>query len=245
MVYDNDTAQMYIKVKQSPLNESVIDYTLFNLIGNLTDKSVLELGCGSGYYTRQFKQRGAKRVVGVDIFVHILKLAQQEKVRKPLGIEYLVHDVCELGELGCFDLVASSFLLNHASTTEQLVKMCRCASINLKTGGHFLSLNNNVEQAPESYHICKQFGYTKSISEPVQEGAPITLTFTISAHEKFSVTDYYFSKATYEWAFRNAGFTEIHWHPLTVSPEAMQKFGQTYWQDVFDHPPVVGIEGFK
>ena len=118
MLYDDDKAQMYIKTKQLPLTEPVENYAFFDMIGDLVGKSVLELGCGGGYYTRQIKQKGAEQVVGVDISDHMIEFAKQEEAKKPIGIEYVVHDVCELGKLGSFDLVTSPFLLNHSFDNE-------------------------------------------------------------------------------------------------------------------------------
>ena len=193
------------------------------------------------YYPRQFRQNGAAKVVGVDLSPKMIELAQQEEAREPLGIEYLIADVCELGQIGSFDLVTASYLLNHAQTKKQLLQMCQTIYLNLKPNGRFVGINDNVEQAPESYPICTKYGLTKSISEPLAEGVPITLTFSVNG-QKFTLYDYYLSRDSYEWAFRTAGFKEIHWQSPIVSPEGVQEFGQEFWQDFLDYQPMVGIE---
>ena len=221
-------------------------HTYFNLMGDLIGKSILDLGCGEGFYTRKIKQRGAARVVGVDISEKMIELGGQEEAREPLGIEYIVNDVQELGEIGSFDMVVASYLLNHAKTKEQLLKMCQSIYVNLKPNGRFVSINNNLEQPPESYPRCEKYGFTKSIFVPLREGTPITITFINPVDgQKFYLEDYYLSKATYEWAFRNVGFKEIRWQRPIVSPEGMQEFGHEFWQDFVDYPPIVGIECLK
>ena len=244
VAYYNTIAQQYQKSKELPKGLNIDVHTYFHLLGDIAGKSILDLGCGEGFYTRKFKQKGAATVVGVDISEKMIELARQEEAREPLGIEYVIGDVCKLDKIGSFDLVVASYLLNCAKTKEQLLKMCQSIYANLKPGGRFVSINDNVEQLPESYPICKKYGFTKSISEPLQEGTPITLTFSVDG-QKFSLIDYYLSKATYEWAFRSVGFKEIRWQKPIVSPEGVKKFGQEFWQDFLDYAPMVGIECLK
>ncbi len=241
--YDNIT-QQYQQLHQLPKNRYIDAYTYLNLLGELAGKSILDLGCGEGFYTRQFSHLGATRVVGVELSPKMIELAKQEEAREPLGIEYIVADVCELSQIGSFELVAASYLLNHAQTEEQLLKMCQTISANLKPSGRFVAINDNVAQSPESYPLCEKYGLTKSISESLAEGVPITITFSVDG-QKFSLYNYYLSRATYEWAFRTAGFKEIRWHQPIVSPEGVREFGQEFWQDFLDCAPIVGIECLK
>src|SRR4051794_5212534 len=87
-----DIAEDYKKSKLRPWRQHIEGYTLFSLIGDLRGKSVLDLACGEGFYTRQLKQRGAARVAGVDISEQMIALARAEEARKPLGIDYYVQD---------------------------------------------------------------------------------------------------------------------------------------------------------
>ena len=240
--YYDTIAEEYKKSKELPYS-LIEEYTYFNLLQDLAGKSILDLACGEGFYTRKFKQKGAASVIGVDISSRMIELARHEEAKEPLGIEYIVSDVVKMGKIGIFDLVVASYLLNYAQTKEELLKMCQTIYANLKPDGRFVTINDNLQQCPESYAICEKYGYTKSISEALQEGRPITLTFRIPGDNKiFSFDNYYLSKQTYEWAFRTAGFKEIRWHKPIVSPEGIREFGQEFWQDFLDYAPMVGIE---
>lgn len=104
----------------------------FEQAGDLTGKSVLDIGCGSGVYSVDFARRGATRVLGVDFSGAMLDLARQE------AREHTVDNVCEfirsdflelkLDErfdisvaMGVFDYVKdpSTFLRKMASVTNQ------------------------------------------------------------------------------------------------------------------------------
>lgn len=239
-------ATEYKKSKQLPFRLHIEVYTYFHLLGNLVGKSILDLACGEGFYTRQFKLQGAARVVGVEISEKMIELARLEQTRQPQNIEYIFGDVLDLGKIGNFDLVVASYLLNYASSREQLLKMCQNIFANLKPGGRFVTINNNDSQSPISYLTNSKYGFIKSIDLPLVEGTPIKYTFTISdSDQKFSFDNYYLSTATYEWAFQSAGFKEVSWHKPIVSPQGVEEFGQEFWQDFLNCVPIIGIECLK
>src|SRR5262245_37176102 len=98
----------------------LIEYTYRRLIGDVSGKSVLDLACGNGFYTRIFKEQGASRVLGVDLSAELIALARGHEAAQPLGVEYRVGDGSVLGKLGDFDIVTTAFLLNFAPTREAL-----------------------------------------------------------------------------------------------------------------------------
>ncbi len=240
----NNLADKYKKFLELPVFHYVDEHTFFSILGDLTGKSILDLGCGEGIYTRKLKQRGARRVVGVDISEEMIELARQEEVREPLGIEYIVGNMFELGEIGSFDLVVACYVISAFPTKEQLLKTCQTISKNLKPTGRFVAVNVNLEMPPNLYHLCEKYGFNVSIFEPLQEGTTISSTFLIDG-EKYSVEDYYLSRLTYEWTFQTVGFKEIHWHGPMVSPEGVREFGKKFWQDFLDHQISVYIECVK
>src|SRR5262249_48186740 len=93
--YDEIAAE-YKRAKQQPWRLHLEHFTLFKLLGDLSGKSVLDLACGEGFYTRFIKRRGAARVVGVDLSHGMIELARREEERDSLGIDYLVQDVKQL-----------------------------------------------------------------------------------------------------------------------------------------------------
>jgi ubiquinone/menaquinone biosynthesis C-methylase UbiE len=240
--YDS-IAKEYKESKELPIRLHIEAYTYFNMLGNLAGKSILDLACGEGFYSRKFKDQGAAKVVGVDISQKMIELAREEETRKFQNIEYILGDVLELGEIGSFDLVVASYLLNYARSPEELLKMCESIFANLKPGGRFVTINNNPSQVPISYLKTEKYGFIKSIDSPLIEGTPIKYTF-INNH-KFTFDNYYLSIPTHEWAFQSVGFKEVRWQSPIVSPDGIKEFGQEFWQDFLDSVPIIGIECFK
>lgn len=131
----------YTIVKQLP-TEQIETFNLHAAVQPyLTkDSRVLDLASGTGHYTRKLvSEWGAASAVGVDIsptMVEASRKAAAEGGDEYEGkIEYLVGDAISLGRLDDdgFDLVIGSWLLNYASTEDELVKMFQTISANLNS----------------------------------------------------------------------------------------------------------------
>ena len=82
--------------------------------GDLTGKSVLDIGCNAGFYSMEMKRRGAARVLGVDYDDAYLDQARFAAEVKGYDIEFRklsVYDVATLGER--FDLVVFMGVFYH------------------------------------------------------------------------------------------------------------------------------------
>jgi len=238
--YDKIASQ-YKLSKTLPFRQYIEWFSYQKMLGDVAGKSILDLACGEGFYSRKIMQAGARKVVGVDISASMIELAVERENTDSLGIAYHVGDVMELGKTGSFDLVVASYLLNYAQTKQQLLKMCQTVAANLKSGGRFVSINNNPDQSPATFGTCKKYGFTKRIAGPLEEGAAITYEFFRDG-QKFKIDNYFLSRKTHEQAFKQVGFNTIRWIKISVSSEGIQKFGRDYWQDFTDHEPIVGIE---
>jgi 2-polyprenyl-3-methyl-5-hydroxy-6-metoxy-1,4-benzoquinol methylase len=108
--------------------------SFMRLVGDISGKSVLDLACGEGFYSREFMRQGATRVVGVDSSPAMISLARTAERAEPLGAEYVVADVQELEHGEQFDLVVAAFLLNYAPGPGELRNMCGAVARHLKPG---------------------------------------------------------------------------------------------------------------
>ncbi len=85
-----------------------------SLPGDLTGKTVLDIGCNAGFYSMEMKRRGAARVLGVDFDEDYLAQARFAADVQGLDIEFRqlsVYDVASLGEK--FDVVFFIGVLYH------------------------------------------------------------------------------------------------------------------------------------
>ena len=251
MTTDYDAiAADYRRAKQQPWRYYIERYTLLRLIGSLAGVSVVDLACGEGYYTRELRHRGAAKVVGVDLSDGMIRLAQEEEKRSPQGIEYVVGDARKFDGAQRFDLVVAAYLLNYASTREELADMCAAVARALRPGGRFVTVNNNPEQAPEHFDASRKFGFIKSTppspvpsprGESMREGTPVIYTI-FQEHGSFDITNYWLSTATHEKCLRAAGLRDVRWHKPRLSPEGEAAFEDDFWTPFLAHPPITFLE---
>ena len=241
--YDEIAAE-YQRAKQQPWRLHLEHFTLFKLLGDLKGKSVLDLACGEGFYTRFLKRRGAARVIGVDLSHGMIELARREEEKNRLGIEYLIHDVKRLELNETFDVVVAAYLLNYAQTADELLEMSAAITRHLKPGCRFVTVNNNPRQSEEYFASTRKYGFIKRAHGPLREGTPVDYVFFLEG-ESFAITNYHLSVATHEMALRTAGFQQVTWHDPELSAEIVKDSERQYWSEFLDHPPVVFLECVK
>jgi 2-polyprenyl-6-hydroxyphenyl methylase/3-demethylubiquinone-9 3-methyltransferase len=95
--------------------------------GEVRDRRVLDVGCGTGWFSREMERAGG-RVVALDIGVNLL-----EKVAAKCGAARVAADACRLAFADeSFDVVISSECIEHTvDPLQALAEMCRV----LKPGG--------------------------------------------------------------------------------------------------------------
>jgi toxoflavin synthase len=241
--YDH-IAQEYKRSKLVPWRFHIEHFTFLELLGEISGLSVLDLACGEGYYTRNIKRRGAKRILGVDVSNEMIKLARAEEAQDPLGIEYLVHDVRSLELEETFDLVVAAYLLNYARDREELLTMCQAVARSMKPGCRFVTINSNPEHPLKNFFATRKYDFIKTASETIQEGTPVIWTFFLE-DRTFAIENYHLSISTHEWALRAVGLSQIRWYPPRLSPLGEKESGREFWSEFMEYPPIIFLECTK
>jgi|SRR5215470_4004630 len=228
-------AEDYEKVKNLPWARHIEMLTFLGAIGDVRKKSILDVACGTGFYTRLLRRSAATEVVGVDVSEAMIDVARRQEAAEPLGITYHVHDAGSMPKLGSFDLAVSAFLLNHAPNEATLTAMCQHIRDNLAENGTFVYYGLNPSFSHEKYDRAKFAKYEVVINsvKPTAEGFEMTIS---SLLEPISFVDYLLPVPAYERALARAGFTTVEWLPLKVSDEGVEEFGEEFWVDALDNP---------
>jgi SAM-dependent methyltransferase len=238
-------AEQYKRAKLQPWRTHVERYTLLRLAGGVAGQAVLDLACGEGYYSRALRGQGAARVVGVDLSPAMIRLAEAEEARRPLGIDYRVGDVRTLDVPAEFDLVFAAYLLNYARTAEELTQMCRVIAGALRPGGRFVTANSNPGEPTGAPATDRAYGFARRLRGELVEGAAIVWEIFLPDGTSFELTNYYLGVPTMEEALRAAGLRDVRWHAPEVAREGLRAFGREHWADFLARPPVAFIECVK
>jgi len=127
--YGLDTKATQIKIKRKV---ALID----ELSGFSKMNDVLEMGCGTGLYTRELHKLN-NRLVSSDISESMIKEAKELNPNVP----FKCVDARKTNFCGCsFDAVISAYLLQHVNTIRCLLEMRRI----LKIGGKLIVLVPNI-----------------------------------------------------------------------------------------------------
>lgn len=216
----------------------------FEALGDIAGLKVLDLGCGSGIYSRRLRSHGAQRVVGVDVSQGMLGYARQREEQERLGVEYLCRDVtCPADEPdaeldGAFDLVAGVYVAPYAPTVEALCGLFRTARRALPaSGGRCVTyvLNPDAAVTPGYYAEYDFELVAVDGGQELPDGAPLKLTITLS-EQTFSLSPYRWSRVTQEGAARAAGFKSVQWIRPRVTDEGISLHGASYWKRYLDCP---------
>jgi toxoflavin synthase len=213
-------------------------YTVLRMVGALAGQRVLDLACGFGFYTRLLKQRGAAQVIAVDISPEMIRLARQQEQTEPLGITYQVGDAVSLPQMGRFDLVTAIYLLNYASSKDELRGMFQSAYDNLGEGGRFVAYTVNPAYTLSKPNGAKYGCYCLRLT-PEEDRYVCDCEFVTEPPTPFQC--FQWSRESNERAIKEAGFRTFAWHPSEVSPEDVAHYGEAYWRDFHDNCLVIGL----
>ncbi|MFI8519996.1 class I SAM-dependent methyltransferase [Streptomyces sp. NPDC085481] len=212
--------------------------SFLSMVGDVSGKSVLDLACGTGFYSREFKRRGATDVFGVDISVEMIAAAQEMEQGEPLGVRYEVGDVSELRPVDRpFDIALGVQCLNYAEDIAEMERMCRNIHRSLVPGGEFFML----AQKPDYAFDCPSldtYGYIcEPAGEEIETGPRVRVTALLEP-QPITIVSTAPRREVYEQCLRAAGFSAVEWVPLHVSEAGIREFGKDFWADLLAHPPL-------
>ena len=135
----NNQADRWVRKAPTSLSDFTARPAVLDLCEPVAGMSVLDLGCGEGYCSRQLKQRGAASILGIDLSDAMIAAASGEEARQPLGITYQQGDASALENLAdaSFDRVLAVFLFNY-TTLQETARCMRHVRRLLKPGGRFV-----------------------------------------------------------------------------------------------------------
>lgn len=215
------------------------DPVIFRTLGDIQGKSLLDLACGNGFYTRRFRREcGAEPVMGVDLSPMLIEAAEAAEQHEPLGIEYRVGDVTTLELDRRFDVVTAIHLLHYLQNAAEIESALRRVHALLRPGCSFVTMVANpefdlVKHDPEDSK--RKFGYYFSAAQPGNGGL---LRFHPGGFDK--ERELTFELRRWERGFlddiaRRVGF-EPDWHDPFISADGLAEHGADFFTNYLVNP---------
>ncbi len=231
-------AEQYRDSKLLPFRHAIERYTVFQLLGDLRGKTVLDHACGEGIYARQFKRAGASEVTGVDVSPEMIALAEADERANPLGCRYVCEDAARFVTDEPVDVVTAIYLLNYARTDDELASFCRACFRALRPGGRLVGFNDNVRNPPLHDRSLSKYGLERACRHPLLEGDIIRYRITNPDGQVFEFDNYYLAPATYERTMRDSGFDDFRWIDAALDPAEPEA---AFWEDFLAQKPLVAF----
>jgi ubiquinone/menaquinone biosynthesis C-methylase UbiE len=134
------TASFIKKFKTPSIsNEYLRKPFLLNLIGNVKNKKILEMGCGNGYWLRILAKKGAK-CTGIDRSEKQIELANRIEKESGLGIHYFRMDADNLKGIksNSFDGIILMRILLEIKSLSKIKQIFKEANRVLKNEGFII-----------------------------------------------------------------------------------------------------------
>jgi len=136
-IFDNETFfNGYRELRENENNGNILieKPCIFSLLPDLTNKSILDMGCGYGENCKEFVKLGASFVQGIDISNKMLEIAMQENSDEKI----IYNNVC-LEDIqhfeSKFDVIISSLAVHYV---KDFNKLAHDVSNLLKNNGVFI-----------------------------------------------------------------------------------------------------------
>ena len=99
------------------------DPALWEMLKNINGLTVLDLGCGEGYLSRELARKGAN-VIAVDISEKLIEIAKEKSLSEFLKIDYRVESSNLLKSVSSetIDRVVSNYVLMDVPDYEKTVQ---------------------------------------------------------------------------------------------------------------------------
>ncbi len=203
---------------------------------------VLDLACGTGWYSRALAHGGARAVHGVDISQEMVASARRTEDAEPRGIEFSVGDARTAGVLGEFDVVTAVWLLCYAETQADLTAMAATAYSNLRDGGEYVGIEMNPA-FDWSREPATKYGLTHRVLEEFDGGKRLEVTAHVEPEISFKAV--FWSASPIVRAFLDAGFRSVEFTAPDLPEAAVAEFGAGFWAEFLANPTILGLRARK
>ncbi|MDC9615723.1 class I SAM-dependent methyltransferase [Xenorhabdus khoisanae] len=202
--------------------------TIFNLAGDIQGKSVLDLACGYGLFSREYKKRGASKVVGVDISKTMIEIAKNKSRQYDDDIEFHLRDISKMESFGKFDIINAAWLFCHAESLEDLETMFRVTADQLNPSGKLVSYTFEPDYRLEKGNY-ENYCIKVLSEEPVKDTTLVKAEFLTTPPTPFTM--HRWSREQYQEAIKKAGLKHFEWHNPMLLQSDIDNYPLGFWDN--------------
>ena len=215
------------------------DPVIFRTLGDVRGKSLLDLACGDGFYTRRFRtQCGADPVMGIDLSPKQIEQAESIEQRERLGIEYKVGDVRALDLRRRFEVVTAIHLLHYLENAEEMESVLRGIYDLIADAGQFVTMIANPEfdlSKHDQSDSKSKFAYYFSLAEPGNGGLMRFHPGGFTKERELTIEFRRWERPFINGIAKHVGFTS-EWHDPFISDDGLKEYGADFFENYLANP---------
>ena len=200
---------------------------------------MIDVACGDGFYSRQFRAAGAE-VVGVDESKEMIRLANEREAREPAPsvTRSPTPPTWNTSSSAPACTASTSPSRSGSSTTPRrsnVARDVRSLACVVRPSGRFVHLGgcfDSIFSHPENF---AQYGIELEVLESHGDGSRCRWTVR-GGGQSVSAENTMWTPATITAELEAAGFADIQWPGAEVGPEGVAEMGDAYWTDYLKHP---------
>jgi len=228
----NDLLDQYPKTNLKPDKKHSILPTVLRLLMPLEEKTVVDVGCGEGFFSRAIAEKNPIKVYGIDSSPLFIDKATKQTSSK---IVYKVQDMFS-SKLPMCDIINAPFVLNYATSIKDLKKLLNIFYDSLNSNGKLVLVVDLPLPMLDENQINKKrkFGATKKIKGNLVDGTNIRIELFNNGDYICTLNSNYFTKKSIERVLLDVGFKSISWHIPIIDKEGKLIYGKEFWEDYLE-----------
>lgn len=222
----NKLSEDYSKTNEKPDKKYSMLPTALKILGSLKDKKIIDVGCGDGFFTKEFSKE-AEFVYGIDN-----SSKQIDKARKnPIAnTEYILTDMNEYN-YSIVNAIFSPFVLNYLDNEEKLKSIFKKFYEGLTSGGIVVGI---IDMPNSLVHDMKKFGSIKRVAK-LEEGEKMDVELYNGNEHLVTLHSFYHPRETIEKLLLKVGFIDVTWHEPIISEEGLNSLGSDFWEGYLEN----------
>jgi toxoflavin synthase len=218
-------------IQKDPFRRGLHYPAVEEVLGDLNQKRILDVGCGDGLFPRLLAQQGAS-VVGYDKAVEKIAESRAHRDVPRLDVRYIHATQYTFSHEQAFDAATSVMVLPYAASLEELIAFFHSTSLHLVAGGIFVSVVLN----PWFSAFATDF-FVRRITK--LQGNTVRMEFLdlTSGHVEMTMEKHQYTNKEYERAAADGGMKSASWKSLFATREAIEQMGRSFWQPCHEFQP--------
>lgn len=214
---------VYARTHTAPAKKYSYGETLVHLVQPRPGMLVTDVGCGDGFFSRQFAAHGAT-VLGIDNSSE--QIAAAQKIADP-QLTFERADMFTFPYITT-DVVCAPFVANYVRELEAIIGLFTRWNDALVPGGRLVLL---LDMPKQPVHDMRKFGNCKRVQNDLLfEGAPMQVELYDAKGHVQLLNSFYYTPDGIAAAVSHGGFQDFREHEPLIAPAGIERFGEQFWE---------------